>query len=509
LANQKNKAMKSILFKLMGRTSDLVSVQPVVALFIGGALLAVFFATAMRMKPASEPDSKGSLVWLLYRQASRFVWAVTLVALLASALALLRGYLHQTLAGFQRNHGRITEANYNAVQTIWGAEQTQGEIELSLYFEEEVVERIESEDLTKPAVLRKKTVRHDITSNPFLMSQHYVTLRQNPRKKGSALYQGYETDCRFHWRMNNPTDRELKSLLKFPLPAAGAIYNDLSATLNGQDILPQMQLKDGALLLGKDLKPNEPLDVAIAFKSRGMSIWYFQVRQPREIRDFNLTLNLPDLPKAKMNNPEGCMSPSEIKSTPDNQGIILTYRLDHAISSKGMGVALPTPPQPGATTNAVLAEVERGWLLLFAMLVLGMILAGVEHGVLLCVLFASGTACVWGLVGDLSDLLFGFWPTAILVLIPTYLFLAWLLTRVVASSSSKVLALQLMLYGIIYPAAAGLDSSRQTLYFNICALTFLALAAWQLVRLLGWGGSSTQPLPNPSLAHSLGDEQPA
>jgi hypothetical protein len=40
--------------------------------------------------------------------------------------------------------------------------------------------------------------------------------------------------------MNNPADRELKSLLKFPLPAAGAIYNDLSATLNGEDILPRM-----------------------------------------------------------------------------------------------------------------------------------------------------------------------------------------------------------------------------------------------------------------------------
>src|SRR5262249_60071750 len=139
---------------------------------------------------------------------------------------------------------------------------------------------------------------------------------------------------------------------------------------------------------------NEPLDVAIAFKSRGMSIWYFQVRQPREIRDFNLTLNLPDLPKSRMNNPEGCMTPTEIKPTPDSQGMILTYRLDHAISSKGMGMALPAPPQPGATTNAILAEVERGWLLLFAMLVLWMALAGVEHAVLLSVLFASCTACV-------------------------------------------------------------------------------------------------------------------
>src|SRR5205085_9451592 len=103
----------------------------------------------------------------------------------------------------------------------------------------------------------------------------------------------------------------------------------------------------------------------ISFKSRGMSSWYFQVQDPHEIRDFTLTLNLPDLAKAHLNFPEGCMSPTETRATADNRGSILTFRLDHAISSKGMGIALPTVPQPGETTKAVLDEVERGWLLVY------------------------------------------------------------------------------------------------------------------------------------------------
>ena len=86
-------------------------------------------------------------------------------------LSLLRSYLHQTVANFQHNHGRITEANYNAVQTIWGAEQNQGELSMDLYYEQEVTERIQSEDLTKPAVLRKKIVRHEVTANPFISAQ--------------------------------------------------------------------------------------------------------------------------------------------------------------------------------------------------------------------------------------------------------------------------------------------------------------------------------------------------
>jgi len=86
--------------------------------------------------------------------------------------SLMNTYLHHTIASFQRSHGRITEANYNAVQTIWGAEQNQGELQMQLFWEEEVTERIESEDLTKPTVTRHKTVRHDIKANPFISANH-------------------------------------------------------------------------------------------------------------------------------------------------------------------------------------------------------------------------------------------------------------------------------------------------------------------------------------------------
>src|SRR2546423_6812502 len=101
------------------------------------------------------------------------------------------------------------------------------------------------------------------------------------------------------------------------------------------------------------------------------------------------------------------MTATAIKPTADKQGSILTYRLDHAISGKGMGVALPTPPQPGALTNAVLAEVERGWLLIFAMLILGLTLASVNHAVLLAALFGAVTACSFRLMNGFNRLPFG------------------------------------------------------------------------------------------------------
>jgi hypothetical protein len=473
--------MKPVLSKLLGRAADLVDVQPVLALFLGGALLVVFLTTAFGPRPVAEPERSTSLLWTLYRRGTRFLWALTLVGFLLATLSLLRVYLHQSLARFQHDHGRITAANYNAIQTIWGTPQVQPELRFDLYYEEEVTERIESEDVTKPAVLRKKLVRHDITSNPFLAARHEVTLRQNARKKGSALYGGYDTDCRFAWKLKNPTERSLNSLLNFPLPAATGMYDELTATLNGKDVLAQMQLKEGALLLQRDLQPNESLDFAISFKSRGMSSWYFQVQDPHEIRDFTLGLKLPDLSKSHLNYPEGCMSPTDTKSTPDNRGTILTFRLDHAISSKGMGIALPGVPQPGETTKGVLDEVERAWLLLFATIILGFTVAGAAHGVLFSILFGAAAACVYGLVGDLSDILFGFWGTAVLILLPAFLLLAWLLHRASAAGLGALLVFQWILFGIAYPCLAGLDAERQPLYFDLAALVFLGSAAWQLL----------------------------
>jgi hypothetical protein len=212
-----------------------------------------------------------------------------------------------------------------------------------------------------------------------------------------------------------------------------------------------------------------------------MSSWYMQVKEQREIRDFTLTLNLPDLPKARLNNPEGCMTPTDVKPTPNGQGSVLTYRLDHAISNKGMGIALPTPPQPGATTNAVLGQTERSWLLIFALLVLGLTVASVKHAALISLLFGAALALGYGLLGDFSDLFLGFWGTAIVILIPIFYFLARLLRKVLPGLAGRLMAIQVLLYGILLPCLAGLDTDRQSLYLNLCAVLFLAFIAWQLV----------------------------
>ena len=475
--------MNLIVSRILGRASDLVQVEPAIALFLAAALIAVFLAALLPAKSTVENGGGSSLVWTLYRNAGRLTWALLLVALLAGTISVLRSYLQHSLANFQRTHGRITQANYDAVQTIWGAEQVQGELNVDVYHDEEVTERIESEDPSKPALLKKKLVHTSITGNPFVAAHHQVTLSQNPRKKGSAFYDGYETDCAFAWKLRNPADTAQQIVLTFPLPAQGAMYDGLVATLNGQDVLPEMQIKDASLVLEREVTPDEVLDFRIAFKSRGLSSWDFQVREAREIRDFTLTLTLPDLPKARLNYPDGCMPPNNIKPTKDNLGSVLTYHLDHALTDKGMGIALPQLAQPGETTRAVLEQTENAWLLVLATLALSLAIAGARHAVLLAILFATGTALAYGLLADFSDLLFVFWGTFVVILLPLFALFAILLLRA-APAVGKGMAGQFFLFGVVYPCVAGLDASRQPLYLNLCALTLLLFTASLLRRRL-------------------------
>lgn len=469
--------MNVIVAKLLNRASGLADVEPVVALFLGAALAAVFLTALFQNRGAIGHTG---LVGSLYQHFARLLWATMLVALLVGALSVLRPYVRQTVNDFQRGHGRITQANYNAVQTIWGSEQAQGELNVEIYHNEEVTERIESEDPSKPALLHKKMQRISVTGNPFISARHEITLRQNPRRKGSALYGGYETDCSFDWQLRNPAGSNQLCTLTFPLPASDAMYDGLVATLDHQDVLPQMEIKDSSLVLKRGVQPDELMNFHIAFKSRGLSCWYFQVREAREIRDFTLILSLPDLPKSKLNYPDGCMTPTVIVPTKDHQGTILTYRLDHALNNKGMGISLPQLPQPGETTRAVLSETGDAWLLVFGALALSLTLVQAHRAVLLTVLFSTATAFGYGLLANFSDLLFGFWGTAILVLLPYFLLLAALLRRA-APQAGRWLAAQFLLLGCAYPCLAGLDGDHQSLYLNFCALAFLSFVTYLLL----------------------------
>lgn len=469
--------MMSLLQPLWERVNIALGSQPIFALALGAALLAVLLSTVLR----PDPNPTTSLAWTIWKSLGRLAWAATLVALLAAAAAGWINYLDRASSEFRHDHGRVTETNLGAVRTIWGPEQEQGELSVALRWEEEQIERLESEDPTKPTVTRKRKINHTVDENPFVRARHTVTLRQSPRKKGPAIYAGYTTECRFSWRLRNPATNDVTATLRFPLPASSAMYDDLAVRLNSTNVLDRLRVRNNALEFEQPLKTGEEFDCDVSFKSRGLQHWYFQVRDPREIRDMELTLALPDTARKSLNYPEGCMTPTEITDTPDHKGVTLAFRLDRALSNKGMGIQLPQPKQPGELTGAVLGEVRKGWVLLFAALLLGLTLAGNRHAALLTVFVTSGAALAAGLLANFSDTPLGFWGTLAVIVVPVYIALLFALRRTEAGS---LLIAETIVFGLLYPGLAGLDDTRQLLYLNVATAMFVAAAAWQLIRRL-------------------------
>jgi hypothetical protein len=465
------------LNQVLESARELIDRQPVLALALGGALAALFLTTVLKT-PVAAP---GVGSWLAHR-AARLVWGFALVAFLAIAVMTLRSYLTRVQSEFRHAHGRITEVNLQAVRTIWGSEQVQGELTPELGYDVEDTERLESEDPTQPALIRKTKRYEVVTANPFIAARHDVMLTTNARQKGSAVYAGYETQCRFTYQLKNPESRDIWCKLRFPLPNRSAMLDDLVVKFDGQSVADRVRVEDAHLVFERTLAANQAFSFEVAFKSRGLSNWYMQVRQPREIRDFTLTLMLPDIPVSELNYPEGCMTPTSVVAVPDGDGSVLIYRLDRAISTKGMGVALPKPEQPGAAAAAILGEVEIGWVLLFAAALLGLTLGESRWPALAAVLLSAGVAMAYGLVSNLFDSPIGFWGAAAVVLMPCFAGVAWLAIRWLRGIEGKLLAGLLVLVGLVYPLVAGLDVERDALYLDLAGLLLLGMAAVQLTK---------------------------
>ncbi|MCX7886153.1 MAG: hypothetical protein N3B01_02695 [Verrucomicrobiae bacterium] len=274
----------------------------------------------------------------------------------------------------------------------------------------------------------------------------------------------------------------MKATLRFPLPAPSAVVDELAVTLNDASVRDRLRVREHALELERPLKAGEEIHYEISFRSRGLSYWYFQVREPREIRDLELVLTLPDIQRKKLNYPEGCMTPTRIAD--QQKGVVLTYKLDRALSTKGMGVEMPKLKQPGELAGNVLGEIRKGWLLVFAALLLAGTLAGFGYTPLLAVFACAAVALAYGLLGDFTDTPLGFWGAATVVLVPIFALLAIVIYRVSPAFAGRVAALQLLLFGLVYPLAAGLDNERQLLYLNLCGLVLVAAAALQLTTRL-------------------------
>jgi hypothetical protein len=435
-----------------------VTVEPAIS------LLMAITAVALLGSALGEPRDTSDRLWPWLR---RGLEALVVPLLFLGLLWAFRAVLNQNVVTFNATHGSLSTANQESAQSIWGRPHVQREVSVTHYVQTTTQEEVPRADPSQAPLYRNVTARKTVPQNSIIGFVGDVKLTLSERQKGYALYNGYVMDARYEYQVINQSDVETEAEFVFPLSPDQTVHENFQITLDGQDISSQLQFssQDQVKWVTR-MRPGQRNKIVVAYTSRGMDSFYYQVPNQRDIQNFVLTVTIDRLPVSMVNYPAGCLTPTEIHATADHQGSILTWRLDGAITVAGMGVALPQPEQPGANVLAVLYNSPYALTLLGTMLILTLLILG-ERIRFLDLALLAGAYCMQFLVmAATSDLFSGFWGALFLGVVVMGI-LTYLLFRTLPSRLHRVLIYALVgFFTVVYPLSGLLTETTQHDIFN-------------------------------------------
>ncbi|HEY3378980.1 MAG TPA: hypothetical protein VGL77_15955 [Armatimonadota bacterium] len=399
------------------------------------------------------------------------VQAVVLPLLVFLILWGMRITLARTEYDFRRQHGRVSQANLESVEKIWGRPHVQRDLVVNHYYMRPVTEEVKDE--LGRIIMRTRMERVDVPQNSVTRTRGDVTLTRSERQKGTAKYPGFFLQCHFLYTVKNFANRQTEAEFTFPLSPEQSKFDHFTVLVNGQDQSAHLNLDAYSASWTLPMSPGQVDSVDISYDSQGLQRFYYQVADVREIRDFVLALNLPDIPPKSINYPEGCIPPTTIAPANQGRGSLLTWKLDRALTTRGMGVALPNPAQPGELVARVLRSAWRGGMLLVVTLVLTAIVLGLGFSVLRTALIAGIYVGEFMALAALTDVFPAFWlPWALTALVAIILSALVLGGR---KASGLLLAL-VVIFMALYPLLALPEDISPSLLLGMDVLIIIYLA---------------------------------
>jgi len=442
---------------LVDRIVRWMTVEPTIGLLMTIVAVVIFGAAFIRSRDASNT------FWPWLR---RVIEASVGAILFLGLLWAFRSILTNNNITFNSTHGSLSNTNLRSAQSIWGRPHTQRELVVNHFIERVEQEEIPRPDPAQPPLYKNKKVRQQVEQNSLRDFVGQVDLTLSRREKGYAFYNGFVVNARFEYNVINDSGLETEAEFAFPLSPGQTMYDDFRILQDDQDVSSQLRFSPDLVQWKRTMQPQQRSKIVVTYSSRGMEYFYYQVPAQREIRNFVLTLTVDRLPISLLNYPEGCLTPTDIKTTSDQQGSILTWRLDRAVTVAGMGVALRQPEQPGAQVLRVLLNSPYALTLLITMIGLTLLIRG-EPVRFLDLALLSAVYCVQFLVmAAVSDFFFGFWGSLILGALLTGV-LAFLLFRGYPSRLLRSLVLALVgFFTTVYPLAGLLTDVTQRNSFD-------------------------------------------
>jgi inner membrane protein involved in colicin E2 resistance len=254
------------------------------------------------------------------------------------------------------------------VAELWGQPQAQSAPTLGFeWTTEKEITRTETVKGVERQVKEKLSEPHkqDVSVSATRLD---VDLHLDQRLKGLVWYALYDVDFHGKWSYvhMHPEKGTLRVGFRFPDPSG--IYDAFSFVVDGQpqDLKPQ----NGALEATVPVAPGQRIEIAVAYKSRGLDQWrYVPDTGVASLKDFTLRMKT-DF--SEIDFPADTISPSKRERA--GAGYDLTWRFDQVVMGHAIGMAMPARVQPGQLAAALSFSAPISLLFFFVLLmVLGRI----------------------------------------------------------------------------------------------------------------------------------------
>jgi inner membrane protein involved in colicin E2 resistance len=255
------------------------------------------------------------------------------------------------LGGVTQHRGSTQSSRMREdVQSLWGSPQNQRAPQLMFSWETQTPTQRTEQRPNGTAIQVSELVREKHASAQLPDSSHIdVDLRSDVRRKGLVWYSLYDVQFAGDYVYKHAQAESGELTVRFAFPDANAVYDGFKFLVNGKDYAGAVDAADGSILANIPVKPGDQVEIALAYKSRGLDSWsYWPTQGAARIRDFqlNMTTHFWDI-----DFPQQTLSPSARKATAD--GWKLSWHFEQIVTGFAVGMITPQRVQPGELASAL------------------------------------------------------------------------------------------------------------------------------------------------------------
>lgn len=201
-----------------------------------------------------------------------------------------------------------------------------------------------------------------------------VKLSFEPVKKGLTYSRTYLADFNASYEIRNHSDAKQRVFISFTLPSEQSSYTHFSWKLDGEEnteLMPELGVINQSILV----EAGESVPLEVAYKSRGMNHWKYELGNAQRIRNFLLSM---ETDFDEIDFPEGSSSPTSRKTTSDGDGWSFAWDYPDVISPQDIGMSMPTLKNPAPIASKISFFAPIPLLFFFAILIIFGILKNIS-----------------------------------------------------------------------------------------------------------------------------------